>query len=337
MVTQHTSGNASWTVIDDSLKAQNQSYVLRLGDTFRLPKVNGRRITGVYKEIYPMLAERLLKTSVGNRVTKSKGRWRLVNDMKRDEYYAHLFDPLRFNTKGQLMDGHHRLIAIVESEVPQIMQCLSGYTKDDMLIMDQSKSRTVADMLKINNKPNFTQRASAISCIYTMINADIIGRQVSKPGNKDANRISEFFTDDMWKSKIQWYQNKVKFTYGLPSGPIIALKLLYDIVNPETSRDFWDGVLFGKDNAYMKKDDPRNALHSKIVRTYRELKKRNSLRKEWPTSDVILWFHYAWMKYESGQPLQQMTSRKNVYDKSWGHLHSVAKEYFTVDFGQNGV
>jgi hypothetical protein len=42
------------------------------------------------------------------------------------------------------------------------------------------------------------------------------------------------------------------------------------------------------------------------------------------------------MKFETGQPLQQIKARKTVYDKSWRHLHSVAKEYFTVDFGQNG-
>ena len=113
---------------------QAQSYVLELGDKFILPETNGRIITGVYREIYPSLADQLLKTSVGNRVTKSKGRWRLIHDMERDEYKAHLFDPIRFNTEDQLMDGHHRLIAITKSGVPQTLLCLYGYTMDDMIV-----------------------------------------------------------------------------------------------------------------------------------------------------------------------------------------------------------
>ena len=326
MITAHKKWNS----------AQKQSYVLELGDEFILPEINGRIITGVHRQIYPSLAERLLKTSVGNRVTKSKGRWRLIHDMERDEYKAHLFDPIRFNTKDQLMDGHHRLIAITESGVPQIMQCLYGYTKDDMLSFDQNKGRTVADTLKINGKANPIKRASVIAWIYTTIHSDSIGRQVSKPGSKDAMRISDYFSDDLWQAQIHWYDNNVKSTFGLPSGPIITLRLLYDIVNPEMSEDFWDGVFLGKDNTYLdeNKGDARNALHTKLVKMHRELRKPNTLRKEWTPSEVMRWVHYAWMRYEAGQPLQQMTSRKTAYDKAWVNLNLLAKKHFVIDFGQ---
>ena len=67
---------------------------------------------------------------------------------------------------------------------------------------------------------------------------------------------------------------------------------------------------------------------------HRELRKPNALRKEWTPAEVMRWVHYAWMRYEAGQPLQRMTSRKTAYDKAWVNLTLLAKKHFVIDFGQ---
>jgi len=315
---------------------------LELGDEFILPEINGKTITGIFQEISPREAEYLLKTSVGNRGTKTQGLDRLVEDMERDEYLEHIFDPIRISTEGRLLDGHHRLIAITKSGVPQTLLCLYGYTMDDMIVFDQSKGRTTPDILNILGKTHTSGRASAIGWIYSMLDAgnqrstktNVGYNRAITPGNKDAMRISDYFSDDVWKAQLSWVATDVR-PFKLPAGPIIALKLLYDKVNPEASKDFWDGVFRGKDNTYLTKGDPRNALHTKIVNYQRALQaSHGGLQKRSQPLEIIKWVHYAWMKFETGQQLHQMSVRKTAYDKAWVNLTLLAEKHFVIYFGR---
>jgi len=321
---------------------RTQTQKLELGDEFILPEINGKTITGIVQEISPREAEYLLKTSVGNRGTKINSLGRLIEDMERDEYLEHIFDPIRISTEGRLLDGHHRLEAIKESGVPQILLCLYGYTMDDMVVFDQNKNRTTADNMKIQGKAYITERASIIKWIYSMLyDADLRGSNAKGPnraivpGNKDAQRISDYFSGDVWRSQILWYKNNVKSYYKLSIGPIIAAKLLYDIVNPEVSGDFWDGVFLGKDNTYLdeNKGDARNALHTKLVNVS-NLDDPSSIHKT-DRYALIKWIHFAWMKFETGQPVQRMSVHKHIYDRAWIDMRLLAKKHFVIDFGQN--
>ena len=318
-------------------KRWNPEQKLRFDDEFTM-KINGRTITGTITKISPEEAENLLETSVGNRGTKTHSLNRLIQDMRRDEYYPHLLDPIRVSTEGELLDGHHRLEAIKQSGVSQILLCLSGYTMDDMVVFDQNKPRTLTDNMKIQGKDYTSKRASVQKWIYTILTNGEGGyakgiNRVIVPGNKDGQRISDFFSEDEWKFQLSWYNSRVaKNSYGLSAGPIITTKFLYDIANPGVSQDFWDGVFLGKDNAYLTKNDPRNALHTKFL-AMSKLDDPNSYLKD-DRYYLIKLIHYAWMKFEAGKPLQRMTAAKHVYDKAWEDLRSLTEKHFDIDFGQ---
>jgi len=320
-------------------KQWNRTQKLELGNEFILPEINGKTITGIFQEIFPSEAEYLLKNSVGNRGTKKNSLGRLIQDMERDEYLEHIFDPIRISTKGRLLDGHHRLEAIKESGVPQILLCLYGYTMDDMVVFDQNKNRTAADNMKIQGKPYITERAAIIKWIYTMLyDADLRGsnakghNRAAVPGNKDAQRISDYFSDDVWQAEILWYKNNVKSNFKLQIGPIIAAKLLYDLANSEVSQDFWDGVFLGKDNTYLTKGDARNSLYTKFVNVS-NLDNPSSIHKT-DRYTLIKWIHYAWMKFETDQTVQRMSAPKHIYDMAWIDMCLLAKKHFVIDFGQ---
>ena len=322
-------------------KRWNPEQKLRFDDEFTM-KINGRTITGTITKISPEEAENLLETSVGNRGTKTHSLNRLIQDMRRDEYYPHLLDPIRVSTEGELLDGHHRLEAIKQSGVSQILLCLSGYTMDDMVVFDQNKNRTLTDNMRIRGKRYIAQRASITKWIYTMLYKGFKGyvNRVIVPGNKDGQRISEYFPDDEWESQISWYNTNVKGSFRLPTGPVVAAKLLYDVANPKVSQDFWDGVFLGKDNTYLKENenDPRNTLHAKLVEISK-LDDRNNDSRESSYSKrdryyLIKLIHYAWMKFEAGKPLQRMPGREDLYVKAWDDLRSLAEKHFDIDFGQ---
>jgi hypothetical protein len=55
-------------------------------------------------------------------------------------------DGIKFNKKGKLVDGQHRLLALLESGIPKIkMLRVSGLSKEICKVLDQGRPRTVAD------------------------------------------------------------------------------------------------------------------------------------------------------------------------------------------------
>lgn len=316
-----------------TLLKQNNS--LPIGDEYTV-EINGRTLLCAFKKISALEAESMLASSPGNRASKNESLLRIISDMERDEYYSHLCDPLRFTSEGELIDGHHRLMAIVETGISQVIHCISGFDYDDMIVIDQNKSRTIEDIMKIQGKSYRNQRGPAIKWIHRMLRteAGTIRRSRRNPGNKDGDRISQFFSDDVWNAQASYFELNVRKPYGLPAGPLIALKLLYDRINLEQSQDFWDGLFLGKDNALYSKGDPRRALLRKIGREHEKASASNAKgRVQWDEFQLLAWFHYTWKRMETGKPINVMTANTDTYWECWRELHGLAKKYFPIDFG----
>jgi len=312
-----------------------QTTSLAIGDEYKV-KINGRTLSFSFKNITPLEAEHMLASSPGNRASKNEALSRIISDMERDEYYSHLCDPLRFTSKGELIDGHHRLMAIVETGISQVIHCIFGYDYDDMIVIDQNKSRTIEDILKIQGKSHRKQIAPAIKWIYIMLSTETgtTRRTRRNPGNKDGDRISRFFSDDTWNAQASYFELNVRKPYGLPSGPLIALKLLYDRINLKQSQNFWDGLFLGKDNALYSEGDPRRALIRKIRREHEKASASNAKgRVQWDEFQLLAWFHYTWKRMETDKPIDVMRANSDTYWECWEELHGLAKKYFPIDFG----
>lgn len=79
------------------------------------------------------------------------GRWR---------YNA---EPIRFNPGEELLDGQHRLWAIVESEVTLPMMVVRNLPDDTIFITDTGKSRTVSQFLSIKGEKDTSILAAAVT------------------------------------------------------------------------------------------------------------------------------------------------------------------------------
>ena len=76
------------------------------------------------------------------------GNWRLAGD------------PIRFGTNGALLDGQHRLTAIVETGVTLPLLVIRGVQPEAQAVMDTGRRRTAADALAIDGKGNATLLAA---------------------------------------------------------------------------------------------------------------------------------------------------------------------------------
>lgn len=86
---------------------------------------------------------------------------RYVDDMKAGLWRFEASDPIRFDINGQLIDGQHRLHAVIKSGVPNYFLVVRGVPTDVVHTLDTGKSRSPGDALKIRGYANSVLLASA--------------------------------------------------------------------------------------------------------------------------------------------------------------------------------
>jgi hypothetical protein len=120
-------------------------------------------------EIGPTEAEELLKKNVRNRPVRRSTVIKYASDMKNG-----LFEPLNGQTivvhrDGTLIDGQHRMSAVVESGVVLTFPVHVTDKKDVGERIDQGISRTLKDMLHMSSTVDADVMSSTIKLLYKSI------------------------------------------------------------------------------------------------------------------------------------------------------------------------
>lgn len=112
------------------------------------------------EKITPKLAKEMLEGNTQNRNLRKRVVEQYAADMTAG-MWSDQGDPIRINGDGTLLDGQHRLHAIVESGVQQKMVVVRGVSKKAILTMDTGARRTLADVLRLQGYSSPTVLAAA--------------------------------------------------------------------------------------------------------------------------------------------------------------------------------
>ncbi|HOX27485.1 MAG TPA: hypothetical protein PLL30_17325 [Candidatus Krumholzibacteria bacterium] len=104
-----------------------------------------------YRNITPASAQILLNTSNPNNRHISKV-WveRLARDMKAGRWVSDV--PIMLDHNGVLVDGQHRLAAVIKAGITVRMMVLSGIAADVRRVLDQNRKRTPSDVLRLDGR-----------------------------------------------------------------------------------------------------------------------------------------------------------------------------------------
>lgn len=110
--------------------------------------------------VTPAKAKQWLKTNRHNRPL-SRGYLRsLVNAIRAGEWEDN-GETIKFNGAGRLVDGQHRLTAVVQTNRPLPMTVVEGLNETAFDTIDQGKRRQVADALARDGVPYYITVAGA--------------------------------------------------------------------------------------------------------------------------------------------------------------------------------
>lgn len=161
--------------------------------------------------ITPEYAEELLKMNVNNRVVRSKKVAELAEVMKRGEWEL-TNDAIVVSEGNILLNGQHRLMAVVMSRVPCPFILFTGANDSAFDVMDTPVVRRISDAIARKGGKNGVKKESAI-IRYINIHTDLLnGWETLKrfAGSPSASRreIMNFYEKnekliDKWVKKVE--------------------------------------------------------------------------------------------------------------------------------------
>lgn len=144
-------------------------------------------------DVTPRLAQEWLGLNTSNRRVKTHQVVAYANDMRAGLWRMN-GEAIKFSghpgAPGELLDGQHRLYAVMKSKVTVQMLVVFGVAKGDQVTMDSGAKRSVADDLVIAGHQNSTAVASAAMLALRVQHGRLAG------GGVFTNAAVRAFVDD---------------------------------------------------------------------------------------------------------------------------------------------
>ena len=178
------------------------------------------------------------------------GNWRQVGD------------PIRFDTDGNLLDGQHRLHAVIAAEVPVPFFVIRGLSVADSQVMDVGRKRTGANALEM---AGFGKNVMSMSAAAVIGIADDAGKLISNNSRTRQPTHAELIgwaqenfphmTDSHRLGMKSYAQHR-----GSAAGYVYGAYRLYK-ASPTRSLEFLSDVA---EMVGEGKGDPRSALNRRL-------------------------------------------------------------------------
>lgn len=263
--------------------------------------------------ITPQAASEILAHSMSkgfvNRPLAKKTIEAYAQDMKMGKWQFN-GDPIRISPYGELLDGQHRLQAIIRTGLPQEILVARGIEKDTFTTIDRGRTRTLSDLLYIDGHTRYTSRLSpAAKAIYQYL---IHGQYATKIPNLHV---------DIIRAVVGIYEKRIleaaEFHERFMNRPLItcsvmtSLFVFFNIVSSSDVFDFFEGLLGG---ANLSENDPRFLARNRL------LEMRSRCGRVVPNQAVEAAFVIlAWNKFRQGETAKLLRwNRENGFPQILG-------------------
>lgn len=102
------------------------------------------------KLITPAKASELLQSNVKNRRPKTPVVLKYSRDMANGKWKEDTFELIKISKSGVILDGQHRLMAVVKSNTPIYFHVVEGVEDSVFDVLDTGSNRNASDVFKIN-------------------------------------------------------------------------------------------------------------------------------------------------------------------------------------------
>lgn len=250
-------------------------------------------------KVTPKIAEEFLERNTQNRTLSDVVVKKYARDMK-DGAWHYDASPIRFDVDGELIDGQHRMWAVIESNTTQEFLIVRGLPKRAFTTIDTGKKRSLADVLTIQH-PGLSNGShiAAMTTIITKYENGMRGIALR------ANRTSVLSTDELMEffaKNREAIEENIKGARAvrdrLPAVTMTSVGLarwVFMNIDPEDAGDFFAKLASG---AGLDEGDPILALRNYLFR------EASRSKTALPLDVATAVFIKAWNAYRRGDKIK---------------------------------
>jgi hypothetical protein len=226
-------------------------------------------VTYAREVITPETAARLLDGRAPNRTPNDQRVTSYSLDMKAGRWQD-IHQPIALGPGGELVDGEHRLRAVIRANVPVAMWVARGVSLDARWAIDQGRARSVGDALKITDGLKHGPKLAKWFRVIETMSCDWKATRIISPA-----RVRELAAE--YPASIEWAIAKGPRGRLLGRAPIVAALIYAHRVLPEVTERF--GAKYATGEAIVA-GDPAYALRQSALggATSRETDRTYALR-----------------------------------------------------------
>jgi hypothetical protein len=185
--------------------------------------------------VTPEMAREWLESNNGNRPLRGDNVKALARDMRSGDWRL-VGDPIRIDRLGNLIDGQHRLAAVVDSGVAVPFFVGTGLDPEDKRVIDSGIKRRPGDQLVMDGRAQGVALASALRLMYSL--------EVGRPydGSLKVTNAELFHTAERHPTMLDSLlatRGLSRLVYITPMNATVAHYLGY-VKIPATTYDFFN-------------------------------------------------------------------------------------------------
>ena len=192
--------------------------------------------------ITPDDAQRILTEGSSNRPLNEKQIARHAFDMV-NGLWEQTGEPIKFDDQGRLIDGQHRLNAVVKSRITIEFVVISGLSTKAQDTMDSGRKRSLSDQLSMRGYKNTNQMAAAITLLMSWDHTGKPSRVDFKSSNLQSLRWLENHSGIEASMAVS---DLARRTVKYPGGLAAAVHYRMSTISPANADFFWKVLGDGK-------------------------------------------------------------------------------------------
>jgi len=213
--------------------------------------------------ITPAKAVELLQANVKNRKPKDPVVLKYARDMASGKWKPDTFELIKISKSGIILDGQHRLMAVIKSNMPTSFHIVEGLEDSIFDVLDTGTMRNANDVFKINDV-KYSALLPAVMAVYDLLNANksLNSRKVYTR-KTNADFLEEYNLNPKYWDLIAHDSHILYAQFGkiLSNSIIGGFMVFFDKIDKEDCREFMNQLCTGKN----VQNDTINLLRIKLV------------------------------------------------------------------------
>jgi hypothetical protein len=210
---------------------------------------NGYKLELGIERITPLMATEMLLANTINRTIRPRRVSQYARDMKAGNWVP-VGEPIAISDKGDLLNGQHRLHAVIEADVTVDIPVARGVPAHLQDSMDRGLKRTFSDVLKLHyDEVNVTMLAAAVKQVHQYRATGILGRTGGHHPATSATtaELIKTYEAEPNLGRSHGMVTRVRHEQWFAPGLLMALHYIFSEVDPDEADAFFQAFATGED------------------------------------------------------------------------------------------